>query len=152
MRLSSDLSAVALASPAGLLLCQLEAAADALGVPLEATITSAGRVRLAPKEILTPALVADVQTHRDALALVVCQCDAGVDARRQAFARLLDAAHGCTLPALVMDRTIVPSAGTCFSCGDALRTARMGRCWRCAIAWRLAVGLEIPANLPEIRV
>ena len=34
----------------------------------------------------------------------------------------------------------------CFSCGAALPEPRYGRCRRCSLAWRLAVGVPIPAE------
>ncbi len=40
--------------------------------------------------------------------------------------------------------------GSCFSCGDALAALRFGRCWRCSLAWRLAVRLPVPADLAVV--
>jgi hypothetical protein len=37
--------------------------------------------------------------------------------------------------------------GSCFSCGDSLQTHRLGRCWRCALAWRLVHGVPLPTSL-----
>jgi hypothetical protein len=41
-------------------------------------------------------------------------------------------------------------SGRCFSCGDELERARHGKCWRCALAWRLALHLPVAPALADI--
>ena len=51
------------------------------------------------------------------------------------------------VPALVFRQDVPYVEGRCFSCGDALSVFRVGRCWRCALAWRLAARVAIPVDL-----
>jgi hypothetical protein len=41
--------------------------------------------------------------------------------------------------------------GICFSCGKAVPVFITMRCWRCAMAWRLAVDRPVPEALAEVR-
>lgn len=72
--------------------------------------------------------------------------DDGVRQRRLVFVSLLDAGEDCILPDLVFRPGLTPVAGRCVSCGDGLDRPTFGKCWRCCLAWRLAVRLPISAE------
>jgi hypothetical protein len=132
-------------SPALDLLCELEDAANESGVVLTATVREGDRIHLAPKSILTPDRIARVQTHRDALRLLIQICDDGVQARRSAFARQVAAAGTATvLPALRFVSRVTQAEGVCVSCGDA--TDAPSWCWRCQLAARLAAHGTVPVD------
>ena len=139
-------------SPAVALLCELEEAALDAGTVLTATLTPAGRVRLAPESIFTPDRIARVHEHRAALSLLVRICDDGVNARRLAFAAQI-AAVG-TRPVLPALRLVVPLPGVdgaCVSCGDT--TDAPSWCARCQLAARLEIHGTIPVSwVPVSRV
>ena len=97
-----------------------------------------GQLSIRPAHRLTDTHRATIRRHRDDLIVLVQSCDPGVASRRALFLRqwLLD--HTTTFlicPDLGWKR------GQCFSCGDALSEPRYGRCWRCRVAWHLAVGM-----------
>lgn len=130
-----------LASPAVEVLCRLEAE----GLSFE--VTPQGRFRVTPAQRLSSELAALVRQHRDDLVLLTHVCDRGVQARIDVFRRQIDAAPvGVVLPALLFRRGLAHERGRCFSCGDALERSRWGRCWRCALAWRLAARVPLTAT------
>jgi len=49
-------------------------------------------------------------------------------------------------PDFVFQRGTPYAKAVCFSCGATLQELQHGRCWRCSLAWRLAVGGSIPAE------
>ena len=51
------------------------------------------------------------------------------------------------IPAFLFRLDLPYVKGACFSCGVALLEIRYGRCLRCSLAWRLAAGVGIPAEL-----
>ena len=53
------------------------------------------------------------------------------------------------VPALLFRSGVPYVEGRCFSCGDALQRFRVGRCWRCSLAWRLACRVAMPAPLAD---
>ena len=96
-----------------------------------------GRLRVTPSDRLTTGLEAEIRQHRDDLVRQVRLGDSGVQERLAAFTSQLPS----TAPVLVSGVRYV--AGTCFSCADRLAPDQFGRCWRCALALRLAWHLPI---------
>ena len=123
---------------------------DSPAVPLLATLVARGcRVRVTGdggQLIVEPAsrLTADerrrVREHRRTLAALIR--DDGLQARRACFAAQL-AATTAGLPAFLFQPNVPYQAGICFSCAESLPEPRFGRCWKCALAWRLAVGAKV---------
>ncbi len=101
-----------------------------------------------PASRLTPEEQASVRTHAQGLAMLLRCCDAGVCARRDVMRGQFSAAPAGRVPALLF-RPVPYVEGHCFSCGDALPRFRVGRCWRCALAWRLAVQVPISSDLSD---
>ena len=107
-----------------------------------------GAVLINPISKLPPDVRALFQQHPDDLRLLVSiATDAGVHERRDAFRLQREAAPAPRVPAFLFRAGIGYVPGVCFSCGDALPELRFGRCWRCAIAWRLACRLPISVDL-----
>lgn len=130
-----------LSSPALPLLLSLEAAG------CEIRLLPNTRLRIGPNNRLAPEQIAAIRREAEALKALVWLRDASVQERRAEFARQFAAAPAGTVPAFVFQPGLPYVKGTCFSCGDALPQVRYGRCWRCALAWRVAVGLPIPTDL-----
>ena len=128
-------------SPAVSLLCQLEAG----GFELAAVD---GRLLIKPAERVPPDIRTQLKTHRRDLVTLIRICDLGVQSRREVFASQL--ANGASIGRLMMRLDLPYVAGQCFSCGDALPRPAFGRCWRCALAWRLAAGVTIPPMVGEV--
>lgn len=131
-----------LASPALALLLDLEQ----LGCHVEVTPDT---IVVEPASKLTAAQQSAVRAYAPELALLLRCCDAGVQVRRDTFARQIAAAPPGTIPAFVLEPAPLYAAGVCFSCGDTLQAFRYGRCWRCALAWRLAAGVPMPLALAD---
>jgi hypothetical protein len=135
----SDLDVDVLQSGAVALLLQLEAE----GFEVAA---SGDRVKVKPSPRLTPKRRADLERYRYELLVLLRVCDDGVQDRREAFARLLAAADD-VVPTLVFRAGTSCVPGVCYSCASALPHPRHGRCWRCALAARLACGAPISPAL-----
>jgi hypothetical protein len=105
---------------------------------------AAGRLVITPASRLTQAERAAIVQHRHDLAALVRICDAGVQDRRDMFARQLAEAPTPRFPAFLYRQGVPYVEGICFSCGDRLPDPRFGRCWRCGLAWRLAA--RVPIN------
>lgn len=136
------LSSDPLSSPAVDVLLRLEAE----GFFFE--VTSEGRFRVSPAEQLTTELMGLVRQYRDDLVVLTRVCDEGVQARVIVFRRQVESAPpGVVLPLLVFRQNVPCAKAQCWSCGDALRRDRYGRCWRCALAWRVAVRVPLTAAL-----
>jgi hypothetical protein len=130
-----------LETPALALLCQLEAAG------FEFRVTEPDILRVRPQSRVTPELRAKLRRHKSEILVLIRICDAGVLARRQAFARQLETApDGVIVPRLVFRETPYVS-GRCHACGNVLESARWGSCWRCSFARRLACHAPIPVDL-----
>jgi hypothetical protein len=106
-------------------------------------------LRVSPAGHLTAAHRVTIQQHRDALFTLARICDAGVGERQGAFRDQLAAARPGTVPRFLFRGEVPYVRGRCFSCGDDLVELRFGRCWRCALAWRLAARLLIPTVVAE---
>lgn len=95
------------------------------------------------------------QEHHAAILLVRIAYDAGVQARRDAFAAHLESAPAPTVPALVFKPDVPVVPGVCWSCGepnerqDRERPA-FGRCLRCALTWRLAAKVAVPVTIAAV--
>ena len=118
-------------SPAVALVCDLEQAG------CRVQLASDGGVRITPVQCVTPELRARITAHRQALKAVLGAMDAGVQQRAERFAEQ----HAACSTGFLMLAEPTIAAGRCFSCGDSVE--RAGRCWRCALAWRLATGMGI---------
>jgi hypothetical protein len=88
-----------------------------------------------------------IVAYKDALKRLLQPCDDGVIARREAFAQQLARTPAPRVPTFLFRPNIVYAAGICFSCGDDLSSVVFGRCWRCALAWRLACGVRLSQDL-----
>jgi len=131
---SSDL----LWAPAVDILLQLKAEGLSFGV------TPEGRLRVSPADRLSPESASLIRRYRDELVQLVHVSDPGVQARVEVFRRQIAAARPATaMPSLVFRRVVPDTSDSCFSCGDPVGPERWGRCWRCALAARVAVG-EVP--------
>jgi len=129
-----------LASPALPLLLELEAEGFTLAA-------DRGRLLVRPHDRLSADRRALLARERDALLTLLRICDSDVQRRREAFAIALETdTSGAALPLLVLTPGLPYVAGRCFSCGDPLDRSTYGRCWRCALAWRLALRLPVPAE------
>jgi hypothetical protein len=130
-----------LKSPAVPLLLQLEADGFEL-------VTVENRLLVRPVERLPLDGRAQLTTYRQELVTLLRICDASVQARRAVFAFQLGQA--LSVGRLAMREGLPYVAGQCFSCGDALAHPGFGRCWRCALAWRLAAGVSIGSVVADI--
>lgn len=128
-------------SPALPLLLTLEARA------IHVELTADGRLIVEPASRLTADEQAAVRAHARGLARLLRICDRGVWERRDAFVMQIALARPPGLPACLLRPQVPYVRGTCFSCGVVLQTLVFGRCWRCALACRLAGGLSIAVDL-----
>jgi hypothetical protein len=139
--MGAPLTSDVLDSPAVAILCALEA--DGFRVELGPD----DAIVIAPKSALTPDRKQQILDHKAAFKTLLRCCDIGVQDRREAFARQLQAAPvGVLVPRLVFRESPYVN-GRCHSCGEALEGARWGSCWRCMLARRLACRLPIPVDL-----
>ena len=80
--------------------------------------------------------------------IVLLKCiDPGVVARRDVFRQQADAAPPPTLSALLFKTAVPYTLGVCFSCGDPTGERCFGRCWRCSLGMRLALGWPVCPDL-----
>jgi hypothetical protein len=128
-------------SPALPLLLALEARA------IHVELTADGRLVVEPASRLTAAEQAAVRTHARGLAQLIRICDRDVQERRDAFAAQLIHTRPPGVPTCLLRPDVPYVKGTCFSCGAGLNSLVFGRCWRCALACRLACGRSIPVDL-----
>lgn len=128
-------------SPALRLLVALEARA------IHIELTTDGRLIVEPASRLTADEQTAVRAHARGLARLLRLCDRGVWARRDAFAMQIALVRPPGLPACLLRPQVPYVRGTCFSCGVVLQALVFGRCWRCALACRLAGGLSIPVDV-----
>jgi hypothetical protein len=134
------MTADVLSSPALSLLLALEARGATF-------ILDGDDICIRPTGLLTPHERQLLQAHyQEARLLVVLSTDAALQSRRERFrVQLADAAPG-TMPVLRFRAGVPYVQGVCFSCGVPLDELVFGRCWRCALAWRLACGISISAS------
>jgi hypothetical protein len=112
----------------------------------ELAVKADGRLRVAPGSRLTVDQRRQLVEHKVAVLMILRLCDAGVGERRDVFRRQLDAVGAPVVPAFLFRLAVPYIASLCFSCGEANGREGFGRCWRCSLAWRLAVGLPIPPD------
>lgn len=86
--------------------------------------------------------------YRQELLTLIRICDDGVIARREVFAAQL--ATGVQVGRLCTQPDLPYVSGRCFSCGEPLEKDVFGRCWRCALAWRLAAGVPIAPMVGDV--
>ena len=109
-------------------------------------LTPDDALTIAPRSRLTPERMRTIAASKDALKTLL-RDDAGLIARRQAFEQQLASTPAPRLPAFVFTPGIAYTKGFCFSCGEPMPQWIFGRCWRCALAWRLACRLVISPDL-----
>jgi len=133
-----------LASAALPLLLKLEA--DGFSVNIDGD-----KLLVNPVSRLAPGVRQQLREHKADLLMLIRVCDDGVQERRAAFAsqiaRNLALSGKPMLPALVFVPGLAYVAGRCHSCAEPMETTRIAKCWRCCLAWRLAYGLPVPADL-----
>ena len=125
-----------LGSPALPLLLRLEARGCDVSV-------RGDRLIVEPSSRLDGSERAAVLVHRRALAVLIQACDPAVVVRRAVFAQQLASTPSLRMPSFLLRPEEPYVHGRCFSCGDELERPRFGRCWRCALAWRLVCGLTV---------
>ena len=109
-------------------------------------LTPDGALVIAPKSKLTSARMQSIADCRDALKRLIAT-DAGVAERRARFRQQFVAAPIGTVPVFLFRVGVSYQRGICFSCGAGLTTHQFGRCWRCALAWRLAADVPLAPTL-----
>ncbi len=130
-------------SPALPLLLELERDGFDLGV-------RSGTLWVKPARRLTPERRARITEHRAALKALVLVCDDGVQDRVVAYKAQLAAVPAGSTPDFVFQRGTAHTRGVCFSCASPLSVPEFGRCWRCSLAWQLAMQIPIPADLAAV--
>ena len=133
-----------LQSPALPLLLELQASG------LAVVVTASGTLRVGPRDRLTAAQLTAIETHKDALKALALVCEDGVQARRSAFIDQLAQLESALVPALMYRLDVPYRPGYCFSCGDPNGRVTFGRCWRCALGWRLAVRAPVSADIATV--
>ncbi|MBI4266102.1 MAG: hypothetical protein HY657_17135 [Acidobacteria bacterium] len=142
--MATPLTLDVLDSPAVAILGALER--DGFTVQLEPDDT----IVIRPLSRLTPEQKQQIVEHKAAVKLLLrCCLDPGVLERRDVMRRQFAAAPAGRLPALLFRPDVPCVLGSCFSCGDELQTFRVRRCWRCALAWRLAARVPIALDLAD---
>lgn len=102
-------------------------------------------VLLGPGSAVTSQDRTEVQRHKATFVQLVRIADEGVQTRLAAFKDQKPS----TDPRLIPGFRYV--AGVCFSCGERCQDrTRWGRCWRCALALRLAWNCPIPSHPEEV--
>lgn len=109
-----------------------------------------GRLLVKPADRLSPDDREAIRAVKDELLTLLQIVDDGVQRRRQVFAERIARGGPSVLPDLVMVPGLTPVAGSCVSCGEALERPRMGKCWRCCLAWRLAAGVPVPSSFAAV--
>ncbi len=92
---------------------------------------------VSPKSMLTQGDIIAIRRNKPSLVTLVQIADLGVQDRLESF----KAQRPSTAP--VFTRGWRYLKGVCFSCGVRTRADQWGRCWRCALALRLALGSSI---------
>lgn len=114
---------------------------------LQIEATDANTIRISPVNRLDMERLGQVRRYKPELLQLLRICDGGVQARLALYRGQLEVEPAPQIPAFVFRADVPCQAGACFSCGDALLRAVYGRCWRCALAFQLAVGAELPSTI-----
>ena len=135
-------------------------------------VTDDNTIRISPPDRIDGDRLAMVRRYKSQLVQLIRMCDEGVQARHTAYRGQLKAEPAPCIPAFLFRAEVPYQAGVCFSCGVRLPpadvrtvtctrtdgtsvnvtlTERYGRCWRCAFAFRLAVGGELPSAIAHAR-
>ena len=136
---SEPLAQNVLDSPAVAVLCGLEDAGLGLAVV-------DGRLRVWPVQRLTAEHEHLIRQHRNELVALVQICDEAVQERLVAYKQQLAKNPKGSTPDFIFQRGTPYAKAVCFSCRAKLPEPRYGRCWRCSLAWRLAMGVPIPTE------
>jgi len=112
-------------------------------------LTDRGVLRVEPGSRLTAGQRQQLIEYKASVVTILRCCDAGVVARRDAFERQLDGVAAPRVPALLFKTDVPYTMAVCFSCGDPNGRPSFGRCWRCALAARLALRLPISSALAQ---
>ena len=106
-----------------------------------------GDVWVKPLDRLTAAQRDQVRQYGAALRLLLAICDDGTQERVAAFKQQFADTPADSIPSFLFKPDLPYVKAVCFSCGTELPEPRFGRCARCALAWRLVAGVDIPAEL-----
>ena len=106
-----------------------------------------GRLHVAPKSRIPVPLLSELTKVAGDLKQLVRICDDGTQQRIAVFRRQLADTPAPQVPAFLFQPGVPYVKGHCFSCGAKLAEDRFGRCVRCSLAWRLAAGVDLPAEL-----
>ncbi len=109
-----------------------------------------GTLWIKPARRLTAEHRAQITEHRAALKALVLVCDDDVQDRLVVYKAQLAAVPAGSTPDFVYQRGTVHRRGVCFSCAAPLSGPEFGRCWRCSLAWRLAMRIPIAAELAAV--
>jgi hypothetical protein len=139
---SFNVVADVLESPAVALLLGLEADGFQIGA------AEGDRLWVKPISKLTEDRRADLERYRPELLMLLRICDEAVQLRRDRFREAL--ASGTSVGLLTFRPGVPYAPGRCFSCGEGLDRPAHGKCWRCALAWRLALRLPIAPDVAAV--
>ena len=88
-----------------------------------------------------------IKADRPSLRLLLAICDDGTQERVARFKQQCADTPDDAIPSFLFKPDLPYVKGLCFSCGTELPEPWFGRCARCALAWRLAAGVDIPGEL-----
>ena len=100
-----------------------------------------------PLDRLTDVQRDQIRQQTPALRPLLAIFDDGTQERLAIFKKQFTVAPADSIPAFLFRDNVPYVKGSCFSCSAGLLEIRYGRCQRCSLAWRLAVGVDIPAEL-----
>jgi hypothetical protein len=130
-------------SPAVPLVTELQDLGFTLSVADDGTLT------VQPGSRLTADQRQRIIAHKTEIIAIVQGTDEGVRRRCEVFRRQLAAVSPPAVPALLFVPDIPYAQRVCFSCGDPNGRPTFGRCWRCSLAMRLVLGLQISPIVAE---
>lgn len=128
-------------------------------LPLVAELEASGfewrlvddRVQVRPVAALTADLRARLRERYPQVVELMRTIDGGVRARREQFSVEWQRRLADTSPRFLFRGDVPYVFAVCFSCGEP-NGEKWGRCWRCALAWRLAIGAHIPTVIDEAKI
>jgi hypothetical protein len=115
-------------------------------------LTANDVLTVSPRSRLTAERMRLIQAYKEPLKRLVRPGDDGVLARRDAFVEQVARTLPSRVPAFLFLANIAYVAGIRFSCGDPLPSLSFARCWRCAVAWRLAWPVRVGEESARFRV
>lgn len=117
-----------------------------------AVLLSDGRLQLSPMDDVPETLVAAVRRQQDTLRLLVAWQDDAVRARYEVFVQQYREEHATLLPLLTFIPNVDWQPGVCWSCGEALKHHRFGRCLACRAAWFLLLNRPMAVDPPTVGI